>query len=446
MDTNDMTKGNPMFIIINFTIPIFIGDVFQQFYNMADAIIVGKFVGNKALAAVGSTGTIMFLIYGFTVGMTAGFTVITAQKFGARDYEGLRKSVVGAGLLTIIVSFILTLLFIFFMNKLLILMNTPDDIYQFAYDYIIIISIGIIFQMLYNLLSSFLRALGDSKMPLVFLIISATLNIFLDLLFIIVFKWETKGAAIATILSQGISGALSLIYIFFKVPLLHLKKEDFKVGKQIYKNQLRIGLPMAFQYSITAIGTMMVQGSLNILGSTLIAAFTAANKIEQVITQGYVALGTTIATFSAQNIGALNIKRIREGFKSATIIGIIYSIVIFILCMTCTKYLTYLFVSEDVDIIMTNADIYLKSISFFFIPLTIVNVYRNGIQGLGFGLLPMMAGVAELIGRGVVAMIAGFYRSYIGICLASPAAWILAGGLLLIMYFYIMKVRLKKFL
>ena len=441
---NDMTVGNPMKIIFGFTLPIFIGNVFQQFYNMADAVIVGKFVGNKALAAVGSTGTIMFLIYGFVVGMTAGFTVLTAQKFGAGDMKGMRKTVAGAGILSFVVGALLTILFMVFMKPLLILMNTPSDIFADAYSYIMIVSGGILAQMLYNLLSSILRALGNSKLPLVFLIISALLNIVLDLVFIVGFGMGAKGAAVATVIAQGVSGILCLFYIIAKIPILHLKREDLDVGSTIYKNQLRIGVPMALQYSITAIGTMMVQSSLNILGSTLVAAYTAAGKIEQVVTQAYVAMGTTMATYAAQNMGAGSVKRIREGFKACTVIGVVYSFVAAGFIMTVGKYMTYLFVSEDVDIIMNSVDIYLKCIGIFFIPLAVVNIYRNGIQGLGYGLLPMMAGVAELIGRGVVAVIAGAKRSYPGVCLAGPAAWVLAGGLLIVMYYFIMNVNMRK--
>ena len=427
---NDMTVGNPMKIILSFTFPIFLGNVFQQFYNMADAVIVGKFVGNKALAAVGSTGTIMFLIYGFVVGMTAGFTVLTAQKFGAGDMEGMRKTVVGAGVLSFVIG--------------TILMNTPSDIFADSYAYIMIVSGGILAQMLYNLLASILRALGNSKLPLYFLIISALLNLVLDLVFIIGFQMGAKGAAVATVIAQGTSGVLCLLYIIAKVPVLHIKRDDLQVGGTIYSNQLRIGIPMALQYSITAIGTMMVQSSLNILGSTLVAAYTAAGKIEQVVTQAYGAMGTTMATYGAQNMGAGSVKRIREGFKACTIVGVVYSIVAATFIMTVGKFMTYLFVSEDVKVIMSSVDIYLKCIGIFFIPLAVVNIYRNGIQGLGYGLLPMMAGVAELIGRGIVAVIAGKMRSYPGVCLAGPAAWVLAGGLLLVMYFYIMNVHMKK--
>ena len=436
---HDMTSGSPMKIILDFTLPIFIGNVFQQFYNMADAVIVGKFVGTKALAAVGSTGTIMFLIYGFVVGMTAGFTVLTAQKFGAGDMPAMRRTVAGASILSLIIGLILTAVFMILMKPWLTLMNTPSDIFADAYAYIMIISGGILAQMLYNLLASILRALGNSKVPLYFLILSALLNIVLDLVFIIVFHMGAAGAAIATVISQGVSGLLCLVYIVKKVPMLRMGREDWHPSGTLIMTQIRIGIPMALQYSITAIGTMMVQSSLNILGSTLVAAFTAASKIEQVVTQAYVAMGTTMATYGAQNMGAGNVPRIRQGFKASTIIGIIYAFIATALVMTVGKYMSYLFVSEDVELIMDSVDIYLKCVGLFLIPLTVVNVYRNGIQGMGYGFLPMMAGVAELLGRGGVALWASWKRSYVGACMASPAAWILAGGLLLVMYFRIMK-------
>lgn len=440
-----MTAGNPTKIILDFTFPIFIGNVFQQFYNMADTVIVGKFVGTKALAAVGSTGTIMFLILGFVLGMTAGFTVLTAQKFGAGDMKAMRQTVGGAAVLSILVTIVLTAGSMLFMKPLLHFMHTPADIFDDAYSYIMIICAGIAAQMLYNLLASVLRALGNSKVPLYFLILSALLNIVLDLVLIIVFHIGAPGAAYATVISQGVSGVLCLVYIVKKIPVLHLEREDWKPKVHLLKIQLGIGIPMALQYSITAIGTMMVQTSLNLLGSGLVAAFTAASKIEQVVTQAYVALGTTMATYCAQNIGAGKIQRIRSGFRSATIMSFVYAVISGILIMTVGKYMTYLFVSGDVAEIMASVDIYLKCVGIFFIPLAVVNLYRNGIQGMGYGILPMMAGVAELVGRGIVAVIAAGKRSYVGVCLASPIAWIFAAALLIVMYFYIMKHDMKKF-
>ena len=440
----DMTKGSPTRIILGFTLPLFLGNVFQQFYNMADTIIVGQFVGTGALAAVGSTGTIMFLITGFATGLGTGFTILTAQRFGAGDMKGMRRSVFTAAVLTVIVSVLVTAVSVIFMHPLLDLMQTPADIYDDAYAYIIVIMWGLAAQMLYNLLSALLRAIGNSKMPLYFLILAAVLNVILDLVFIINFKMGTAGAAYATVISQGVSGLLCLLYIVKAVPIFRLSRRDMVMDGKMMAEQLKVGLPMALQFSITAIGSIMVQTSLNMLGSTLVAAYTAAGKIEQILTQAYVALGTAMANYSAQNVGAGDIPRIRQGFRAATIWGGVYSVVAGVLVMTVGKYLTYLFVSSDAAMLLDSVDLYLKCIGFFFIPLNIVNAYRNGLQGLGYGLLPMTAGVAELAGRGVIAVISARYSSYFGICMAGPAAWVLAGGLLVVLYFYIVKKDLPR--
>lgn len=434
-----MTTGSPGKMIFNFTMPIFIGNIFQQFYNMADTVIVGKFVGNAALAAVGACGTLAFLIIGFLQGVTAGFTVVTAQHYGAGNMKAMKKSVASGAVLTLIVSVILTVLSMVSMSKVLHLMNTPSDMYGEAYGYIMVLCGGIIAQALYNYLASVLRALGDSKRPLYFLVIAALLNIVLDLVFIIIFRLGAAGAAYATVIAQGISGILCLFYIGKMVPALHLHKEDWEMNGSLIGWQLKIGLPMAFQYSITAIGTIVVQSCLNILGSTAAAGFAAASKIEQVFSQAYVALGTTMATYCAQNMGAGKYTRIRKGFKNATLMGFAYAIVTGVIIFFGGKYMTVFFVSENLDQIMGYVDIYLRCVSVSFLPLVIVNLYRNGIQGMGYGLLPMTAGIAELIGRSGAALIASHFGSYMGICLASPAAWVLAGTLLIVMYFKIMK-------
>ena len=434
-----MTAGSPAKIIWNFTLPIVIGNIFQQFYTMVDTVIVGKFVGTKALAAVGATGTICFLILGFLMGLTAGFTVITSQRFGAGDMEGMRKTVGSAAVLSVVISLLMTVVSMVGMKPLLKFMNTPDDIFHDTYLYIMIICAGIFAQVLYNLLASILRALGNSKTPLYFLLFSAVLNIVLDLVLIIVFHLGAPGAAYATVIAQGVSGLLCLIYIIKKVPALKLEKSDFRPDAHLIRTQLMIGFPMALQYSITAIGTMMVQAALNGLGSLHVAAFTAANKIEQVVTQMYVALGATMATYSAQNMGAGKVKRIHQGFMSATVISFVYAAVTGVLVYVWGYKLTGLFVSENLDALMPLVDLYLRCVAVFFIPLAVVNVYRNGIQGMGFGFTAMLGGVAELVGRGVVAIVAAHYDSYLGICMASPMAWILAGILFIVMYCLIMK-------
>ena len=442
--TKDLTTGKIMPILVNFTVPLVLGNLFQLTYNAVDSIIVGHFVGKEALAAVGICNPVSTLMILFLNGLCMGASILMGIQYGAKDYETLHRQISttllsGAGF-----SFFLTLVCVIFAVPILLLLQVDPSIMDMTVQYLRIIFLGLMFTFLYDFFSSTLRALGDSASPLYFLIISALLNIVLDLVFIIGFQMGAKGAAVATVIAQGTSGVLCLLYIIAKVPVLHIKRDDLQVGGTIYSNQLRIGIPMALQYSITAIGTMMVQSALNILGSSVVAAFTAAGKIEQVVTQAYVAMGTTMATYGAQNMGAGAVKRIREGFKACTIIGAVYSFVAAAFIMTVGKYMTYLFVSEDVTVIMSSVDIYLKCIGIFFIPLAIVNIYRNGIQGLGYGMLPMMAGVAELIGRGVVAVIAGKMRSYLGVCLAGPAAWVLAAALLIVMYYYIMNVHMPK--
>ena len=390
-------------------------------------------------------GTINFLIIGFMLGLTAGFTVLTAQRYGAGDMKNMRRTVGSAAVLSLMVTVAMTMISMLGMHGLLKFMHTPEDIFADAYQYIMIICGGIFATVLYNLLASVLRALGNSQVPLYFLILSALLNVLLDLLFIIVFQWGAAGAAYATVISQGVSGVLCLVYIAKKMPELRLQKDDFRLSAHIVKMQVGIGIPMALQYSITAIGTMMVQSALNMLGSMAVAAFTAASKVEQIATQAYVALGTTMATYCAQNMGAGKIDRIRKGFRTSTWIGVVYSLIFGLLTAFFGKYLTYLFVSSDVQTLMGQVDIYLKCASLFFIALTIVNVYRNGIQGMGYGVLPMMAGVAELLGRGIVALAAGMNKSYLLACLASPVAWVFAGVLLLFMYRIVMKQQEKIF-
>lgn len=435
----NMATGSPGKNILYFALPVFAGNLFQQIYNVVDTVIVGKFVSTEALAAVGSTGTINFMILGFMTGLMAGITVLTSQRFGAEDMRGMRRSVASAGMIAIAATIILTAISLLGMHRLLVLMNTPDDIFDDAYRYIMIICAGILVQALYNLFACILRALGNSKVPLYFLLFSASMNIILDLVSIIVLKMGVSGAAYATVISQGVSAVLCFIYMVKKVPILHLTREDFHVEGRLIKNQLAVGLPMAFQYSITAIGTTMVQMALNTLGSTYVAAFTAASKCEQMAGQAYIALGSAMATFAAQNVGAGRYDRVRKGFARATMFGVIFSVVIGLVMYFFGYIVTGLFVTGDATQIEGMVDTYMKYTALFLIPLTVVNVYRNGIQGMGYGLLPMTAGIAELVGRGSVALLAIHYHSYAGVCLASPMAWILASALLLTMYFAIMK-------
>lgn len=435
----DMTKGAPLKLIIKFMIPLVIGNVFQQFYSMTDTILVGNFIGVNALAAVGATGTIMFLILGFIQGLTTGFTVLTSQRYGAGDQEAMRKSVGNGIVLSGIVIVIFTIVSVMGMDWLLQLMNTPEDIYDDARTYIIIICYGIVASVLYNMSASVLRAIGNSKVPLYFLIMSAVLNIGLDVLFIKVFSMGVAGAGWATVLAQGISGLSCIIYIWKKVPVLALKREDFQVSSKIIRIQLRIGIPMALQFSITAVGTIMVQSVLNMLGSTAVAAYTAASKIEQLVTQPFFAAGFTMATYGGQNKGVNQIKRIRQGVNLTFLITSIYAVIAAIFVITAMPILLQLFIREDYELILPYATTYITLSSVFYVPLVAIFVYRNVLQGCGFAMVPMLGGVVELVCRMVVAIIAARLMSFAGVCLANGVTWLVTAVYLIISYFILMR-------
>ena len=419
-----MTTGNPVKLILFFSIPLLIGNVFQQFYSMVDTIIVGRYVGVQALAAVGVTGSLSFLILGFTFGLTGGFSVIIAQRFGANDEDGLRKSVATSTILSIISTIIITLASMLSAKPVLSLMNTPDDIINDATIYIIIIYAGTCATVFYNMIAGILRSLGDSKTPLYFLILSSILNIILDLFFILNFNMGVRGAAYATVIAQGISGILCLIYALKKYPILRLKKEDWIWDKNFALKHLNVGIPMALQFSITATGVMVLQTALNAFGSTVIAAYTAASKVEQIVTQPGISFGTTMATYCGQNLGAGKYDRIKEGVKKGSIITIMVSIIAAVVLFVFGKSLSTLFISSDQIEALNYSKQYLNTVAIFLPILGVLFIYRNSLQGIGDAFIPMMAGVAELVARVIVAFTLPAFIGYIGICLASPFAWI----------------------
>lgn len=432
--TKDMTTGNPVKLILYFSIPLLIGNIFQQFYSMVDTIIVGRFLGVKALAAVGSTGSLTFLIIGFVLGLASGFSVLVSQKFGANDDEGLKKAVASSIVLSTVLAIIITIISVFAAKPLLTLMNTPSDIINDATTYITVIFAGTFATFFYNMISGILRALGDSKTPLYFLIISSILNIVLDLVFIVNFNMGVAGAAWATVISQGVSGLLCLFYTAKKFPILHLKKEHFKFENEYIKQHLRIGVPMALQFSITAIGAIILQGAVNAFGSTVVAAHTAASRVEQLVMQPSVTFGVTMATYSAQNLGAGNIERIKEGVKKCTMINIIIGIIAAIILIFFGDVFVKMFVTGSDPSVIAYAKQYLTIVAFFFIPLSLIFIYRNALQGMGYTFVPMMAGVAELVARTVVAFTLPALIGYTGICLAGPMAWIAAAIPLILDY------------
>ena len=434
-----MTAGTPGKIIFNFTMPIFIGNIFQQFYNMADTVIVGKFVGNAALAAVGACGTLVFLIIGFLQGVTAGFTVVTAQHFGAGNMKVMKKSVASGAVLTGIVTVILTLLSMISMAKVLHLMNTPSDMYGEAYGYIMVICGGIVAQALYNYLASVLRALGDSKRPLYFLVIAALLNIVLDLVFIIVFRMGAAGAAYATVIAQGISAVCCLIYIVKRFPILHLERKDFEICWDSFGRLLKLGIPMGLQFSITAIGTIIVQSAVNIYGPVHMAGFSAAGKIQNIFATVFTAFGATIATYVGQNRGAGKMDRVKQGVRYTQMMVLGWSVFVMFLMFFFGKYLTYLFVDPSEQDVVNVSVTYFRTVFWAYPFLGSIFLYRNTLQGMGYGLVPMLGGVFELVARtGIVVLIAG-HTSFAGVCMADPTAWIAALIPLIPYYFHVMK-------
>lgn len=435
----DMTKGKPWKLILTFSIPLLIGNIFQQLYSMVDTIIVGRFVSVEALAAVGSTGAMSFLIIGFVIGITSGFSVVCAQRFGAQDEDGVRRSVATSILLCVIFTILLTILSMVLAKPMLELMNTPTNIMEDASTYILIIYAGVGATMYYNMISGILRALGDSRTPLYFLVLSSILNVILDLIFIINFRMGATGAAYATVISQLAASILCTLYTMKRYPILKLHKQDFALDWTFTCSHLNLGLPMAFQFSVTAIGVMIVQGALNVFGSTVIAAYTAASKVEMLVTQPFATFGVTMATYCGQNRGANDWHRIRKGVSACVWMGLISVAIAASINIFLGHAFTSLFVSEGGEEVYAYSQLYLTTIAIFYPALCVLYILRNSLQGMGESFIPMMGGVAEFIARLVVCMIFPSVFGYFGVCLASPAAWLAADLPLIWKYVRLMK-------
>ena len=436
-----MTTGKPLPIILKFVIPIFLGFVFQQFYNMVDSVIVGRFVSPTALAAVGSTGTIMFLIMGLANGMTTGYTVLISQKYGAGDKEGTRRAFVNAILLGIISTAVITVIAYLLMNPILKLMNTPSDIYDDAYAYIITICLGSFALIGYNLLAAALRAIGNSKTPLYFLVFAALLNIVLDLVFIIGLKLGTFGAALATDISQGLSAILCIVYIIRNVEVLRPKKTDWHLDKDFSAKQLNIGIPMALQFGITASGTMVMQASINIYGSTAVGGFTAAGKVVNLMTAGMPSLGQTMAAYVGQNYGYGDLDRVHQGTKDAMKIAAVYSVINGVLSIVLLPYVIGIFFDSSVDIAqyLPYAKTYVWQCALFYIPLAMIFIYRNAMQACGYGKTALTLGIMELITRLTTAFVSMAIGSYALAVAGDGLSWVTAGILSLALYLVVLK-------
>ena len=439
----DMTVGSPMKIILLFSIPVLLGNLFQQFYNMVDTVIVGQYLGEDALAAVGSTGCLMFLVLGFANGIAQGFGVMVSHAFGAKDMKLLRHYVALSLLLTVIISVLLTVPTVLFSRQLLLWLNTPENIVDLANRYIRVIFGGLFCTMAYNVASGILRGIGDSRTPLYFLILSSGLNIVLDVFFIVVVKLGTAGAAYATVISQAVSAVFCFIVMFRKYDILRTTRDDYYCDFYEIRRMLSVGIPMALNYSITAVGTMILQSAVNVFGSSVVAAFTAASKVSNIATQTMPTLGTAMATYCGQNLGAGKYDRIFRGMKDAFYLCFFAAASAALVCCLAGPTMIGWFIHNPSAETLQSAMLYLHIASIFMLPLAWIFVYRNGLQGLNRGLIPMLSGVLELISRYVVILVAAGPLGYPGVCGADAAAWFTTGILLIVTYI-IWKQRAKK--
>lgn len=445
----DLTVGSPMKLILSFMLPLLFGLLFQQFYSMVDTVVVGKFLGVDALAGVGSTGSVNFLVLGLCNGVCAGFAIPVAQKFGQKDFDGLRKFVGNMIWLGSIIALVVTLTTTTLCEQILRWMDTPEETFSYAYDYIWVIFLGIPATMLYNLLSGIIRSLGDSRTPLVFLILSSLLNVALDIVFIVIFRMGVAGAGWATLLSQLISGLLCLVFMIKRFPLLHLRREDLRLRKVYARHLLSMGLPMGLQYSITAIGSILLQTAVNGLGASAMAAVTAGSKVYMLCACPYDAIGTTAATYAGQNLGAGKLERVHQGVRVCTVLGVVYAAVIFVAMYFWGSQLCLMFLdtkdAEAVATIGTLSRQFLLTDLAFFVPLLFVNLLRFTIQGLGFSEFAVFAGVFEMVARGVFGIRLVPWLGFPAVCFASPAAWVMADLFLFPAYYSCMKKRGYKF-
>lgn len=427
----DMTVGKPLSIILKFTWPLFLGNIIQQLYNIVDTIIVGRFVGDKALAAVGSTGTLMFLFIGVANGMVTGFSVLTSQRYGAKDEEGVKKTFTNGIYLCIVLALIQTLFSIFFLRHLLVWMNTPESIFDYAYAYISTITLGITATVFNNYFASLLRAIGNSKMPLFFLMMSAGINIFLDLFFIIVFGWGTFGAAIATVISQACSAAAGVTYCYVKVPVLRPSARHWKLHMTTARKQFILGLPMALANGITASGTVIMQSAINLFGDVAVTAITAANKFSSIINMGMFSIGQTMPAYVGQNTGARKMDRIRDGIKAAMKIFSIYSAAAAVIVISLTPIVMRIFFPSgtDISVYVPYAMIYIVESAVCYIALAMIFIYRSSMQGAGFAFVAMSLGLVEFVARLICSSLSKVFHNYYLAVGCDPIAWVTAGVL-----------------
>ena len=426
--TTDMTTGNPVRHILLFALPALIGNIFQQLYNIADTAIVGRFVGSNALAAVGATSSITFLFFALCNGIGSGGGIIVSQYYGAHDDRNVKRGIVNTGIIMLIVPVIFGIIGFISSESFLRILNTPESIIYDSASYIRYMCVGLVFVSLYNYITSMLRALGDSRSPLYFLVLSAIINVGLDLLLVYVFGMGIRGAAIATIISQFIAAASCGVYAYNKNPYFRLTREDIIFVPELSSKVIRLGVPMSLQFALIAISAMAVQRIVNNYGETVVSAFTATNRIEQLIHQPYTTLSASIATFVGQNYGAREYDRVRQGYKKGLVIMVCLTAVMMLSMQLFGGAITSLFV-DDRDIIALGAA-GLRITSLFYLALGLIYVVRGVLTGIGDAFFALFNGIVEVIGRFTIPLLLTQYMGMgvNGIWLATGIVWVLSGS------------------
>lgn len=441
--SKEMTEGRALPLIFNFTLPLLLGNLLQQTYSLVDAAIVGKFLGIGALASVGASTSVIFLILGFCNGCCGGFGIPVAQKFGARDYTTMRRYVSVSLQLAAVMSVVIAIVTSLFCADILKMMSTPDSIYTDAYYYLLITFIGVPCTFFYNLLSSIIRALGDSKTPFWFLLLSTVLNILLDLFCILVLDWGVAGAAIATVFSQGVSAILCYIYMMRRFEILKMTPTERRFSGILARRLLYIGVPMGLQFSITAIGSIMLQSANNALGTACVAAFTAAVRIKMFFMCPFESLGMAMATYTGQNYGAGKPERIWQGVKVSILMMMIYWVFTFCVLMLGGGTFTLLFVEASELEILKDAELFLHISVSFFPMLGLLCILRYTIQGAGYTNLAMLSGVSEMIARILVSLLAVPTFGYVAVCCGDSTAWVFANAFLIPAFIYVYRRILR---
>ena len=438
-----MTKGSPWKLITQFAVPVFLSQVFQQLYNTADALIVGRFLGDEALAAVSASGPLIFLLISFFTGLSMGAGVTISRYFGAGDYGRVSKAIHTDVMLGLLSGTVLTVVGVLLTPTFLRWMGTAPEVLPDAIAYFQYYFFGVLAVVMYNMCTSIMNALGDSKRPLYFLLVASVLNIGLDLLCILIFRMGAFGAAFATVFSQAVAGIGSLIYIGRHYPELKWSREEGRLSASHCLKLCNMGIPMGLQCSITAIGSVVLQGAVNGLGSDIVAAQTAGSKAAQFLSVPLESIGTAMTTYASQNMGAHDLKRVDRGVNTALGIGCVYSVASFLILRVLDVPLISLFLESSEVEIMANARSFIFWNSVFYIPLAVLIIYRYTIQGLGYSGLAMFAGVAEMVARAMVGFWFVPLWGYFAACIASPVAWFFACFFLIPAYFAVRK-RLTK--